>query len=174
MKGHNWGICRTCGKKHTHPRGMLGKTASEETKKKQSDALKGSKSPMYGLTGKNHPWFGKKHSDETRRRWKRRATRNRFCGMTRMYEVKGEYILSYRLPAWMRQTLANAGIPHMFILEELTREQTSIFNTVCILKELVDKGLLEVHYDPKKDKEPHFSRTNISLLPLGNKGHGGR
>lgn len=26
MKGHNYGNCKTCGKFHKHPRGMLGKT----------------------------------------------------------------------------------------------------------------------------------------------------
>jgi hypothetical protein len=26
MKGHNYGICQKCGKKHEHPKGMLGKS----------------------------------------------------------------------------------------------------------------------------------------------------
>lgn len=41
---------------------------SEETKKKISEAHKGEKNPMYGKKGKDCPYFGKKDSDETRRK----------------------------------------------------------------------------------------------------------
>ncbi len=46
MKGHNWGLCRLCGKTHIHPKGgqgkqpWLGKTHTEETKRKLSEIAK--------------------------------------------------------------------------------------------------------------------------------------
>ena len=53
-----------------HPRGMLGKSYSAETKAKISKTLisieiTGENHPMFGKTGKNHPLFGKAHSAET-------------------------------------------------------------------------------------------------------------
>lgn len=41
MKGHNYGLCRKCGKTHTHPRSMLGRQHSEETKLLYSQQRKG-------------------------------------------------------------------------------------------------------------------------------------
>ncbi len=43
---------------------LFGKKASPETRKKQSEAMKGDKNPNFGKTGKDHPSFGKKHSPE--------------------------------------------------------------------------------------------------------------
>lgn len=40
MKGHNWGQCALCGKIHTHPKGMLGKTHSTITRLKMSKIQK--------------------------------------------------------------------------------------------------------------------------------------
>lgn len=37
FRGHNFGLCKKCGKVHTHPRPMLGKHHTEETKKKISE-----------------------------------------------------------------------------------------------------------------------------------------
>lgn len=49
MKGHNWGLCRKCGKDHgLHPR--LGKPRSEESKKKMSESMKGIPTWNKGLT----------------------------------------------------------------------------------------------------------------------------
>lgn len=41
MKGHNYGLCRKCGKIHVHPKGMLNKhfTRTEETREKLREAL---------------------------------------------------------------------------------------------------------------------------------------
>lgn len=49
-----------------HPN--YGKTLSDETRKKLSEANKGENHPMYGRTGEKHPMYGKHHSDEARRK----------------------------------------------------------------------------------------------------------
>jgi len=84
-------------KNRTH-QPMQGKHHSEETKQKMSDAAKGKKrqpfsdewknkisesvsgqkNGMYGITGKDHPMYGKHHSEETKQKmreaWKRRKS----------------------------------------------------------------------------------------------------
>lgn len=45
-----------------------GKKASEETRKKLSDATSGEKNPMYGKTGTNSPNYGKPRSEETKKK----------------------------------------------------------------------------------------------------------
>ncbi|KKM94986.1 hypothetical protein LCGC14_1192690, partial [marine sediment metagenome] len=44
------------------------KIRSEEFKKSVSEAMKGERHPMYGRCGKNNPRFGKKHSEETKKK----------------------------------------------------------------------------------------------------------
>lgn len=48
--------------------GGEGGNASEETRKKISNALKGEKHPLYGKTGKDNPNYGRLRSEETRRK----------------------------------------------------------------------------------------------------------
>ena len=43
---------------------MWGKKATEETRRKLSEAKRGKNHPMYGRTGKDHPLYGKKLSKE--------------------------------------------------------------------------------------------------------------
>jgi len=52
VKGHNYGLCKKCGKVHVHP--LKGKHHSKATKEKISKALKGRK--------------GHKHTEETKRK----------------------------------------------------------------------------------------------------------
>lgn len=56
MKGHNYGLCRKCGKTHTHPNGALGKKWSEEAKQKRSEAYQ----------GRGNSFYGRKHTEETK------------------------------------------------------------------------------------------------------------
>jgi len=61
-----------------------GSTLSKEHKQKISQSLKGEKNPLYGLTGDQHPHYGKKRSKEARenirqaalRRWERHRGEN--------------------------------------------------------------------------------------------------
>jgi len=57
FKGHNWGLCKKCGKFHPHPGGMKGKKHSEETRRKMALSHLGKKNSMYG----------RKHSERTRK-----------------------------------------------------------------------------------------------------------
>ena len=52
------------GEKHH----MFGKTRTEESKQKQSDAISGKKNPMYGKTGEKHHMYGKEHTEETKQK----------------------------------------------------------------------------------------------------------
>lgn len=45
---------------------MKGYKHTEETKKKLSESRKGNKNPMYGMKGKLNPFFGKRHTKETK------------------------------------------------------------------------------------------------------------
>lgn len=44
----------------------MGRKHTEETKRKMSVSKKGSKNPMFGKYGKDNPFYGKCHSEETR------------------------------------------------------------------------------------------------------------
>jgi len=52
--------------------GISGCIRNEETRKKQSEKMKGKykgkSNPMFGVKGKNNPFYGKHHSEETKRR----------------------------------------------------------------------------------------------------------
>ena len=58
------------GKKHTKETSKkislsgIGRKHSEESKSKMSEAQKGEKNTMFGKTGKENPFYGKKHSEE--------------------------------------------------------------------------------------------------------------
>ena len=47
---------------------MKGRVFTEEWKKKISEAKKGSKNAMFGKTGSQHHFYGKHHSEETRKK----------------------------------------------------------------------------------------------------------
>lgn len=49
--------------------GVRGFSPSLETRKLMSEKAKGRKGPWAGVTGKDHPSFGNKHSDETKKKW---------------------------------------------------------------------------------------------------------
>lgn len=51
--------------------GMLGKHHTEEVKKKLSEQRSGMGNPMYGKSGELNPFYGKKHSTDTKLKWKR-------------------------------------------------------------------------------------------------------
>jgi group I intron endonuclease len=46
----------------------FGMKDSEEIRRKKSESRKGEKNPMYGRIGKNHPLYGKHHSQESKRK----------------------------------------------------------------------------------------------------------
>lgn len=49
-----------------HVGGFGGTPLTKETKAKLSEAMTGSKNGMYGIVGKEHPMYGRKHSKKTR------------------------------------------------------------------------------------------------------------
>jgi hypothetical protein len=51
--------CKSCG---------LKEVMTEDVKKRMSERFKGKKNPMYGKFGELNPFFGKKHSDETKKK----------------------------------------------------------------------------------------------------------
>jgi hypothetical protein len=51
--------CKSCG---------LKEVMTEDVKKRMSERFKGEKNPMYGKFGELNPFFGKKHSDETKKK----------------------------------------------------------------------------------------------------------
>jgi len=73
-----------------------------------------------------------------------------------MSEDEDEYIISYKMPAWMRVYLAEMGIPREFKIKDLTNEQAEAINIAVEMEKLVRKGLVEVIYDPAKYPSPLF------------------
>lgn len=55
MKGHNYGLCRKCGKVHIHPKGMLGKHFKPETIELLKQRRRGK-----GFSGRHHTPEAKK------------------------------------------------------------------------------------------------------------------
>ena len=55
----NKSLCKSCG---------IKSIMTEEYRKKISDRFKGDKNPMYGKTGNLNPFFGRSHSEETKRK----------------------------------------------------------------------------------------------------------
>ena len=51
--------CKSCG---------LKEVMTEDVKKRMSERFKGEKNPIYGKFGELNPFFGKKHSDETKKK----------------------------------------------------------------------------------------------------------
>jgi len=47
MKGHDYGLCRKCGKIHKHPKGMLGKIHTNKLKNKWGKERKAEKHPNW-------------------------------------------------------------------------------------------------------------------------------
>lgn len=56
--------------------GFYGKNHTEETRKIQSEKKQGENNPMYGRTGEDHPSFGRKDSDEVKRKKSEAAKRS--------------------------------------------------------------------------------------------------
>jgi len=73
------------------------------------------------------------------------------------------YIITSEMPGWLRQGLASGGIPREFILSDLTREQRKCLIIYESIVGLVEKGLMEVKYNPKTDDAPHFRLTKKGL-----------
>lgn len=120
-KGHNYGLCKKCGKNHgPHPR--LGMHNSEEMKKKASKSLKGRTAWNEGLTketdervrkmaekqrgkklseevklkiGKSHT--GKKHTEETKRKISKSKTGKKHTIESRrkMFESRVNYLKTH-------------------------------------------------------------------------------
>jgi len=66
MKGHNWGLCKKCGKVYVH--GMAGKHHSEEAKRKITRAHKGRPSPFKGVKNRISPEGKRRIAEANRRR----------------------------------------------------------------------------------------------------------
>jgi len=68
LKGHNWGVCRLYNKNHgKHPKGMLNKKHSKQTKECISKAMSGKNHPLYGKKGKENPFYGKHHTEKLKK-----------------------------------------------------------------------------------------------------------
>ena len=48
--------------------GGTGRTLTPDERQKISERMRGTNNPMYGLTGEKNPFFGKKHTPETRQK----------------------------------------------------------------------------------------------------------
>lgn len=64
-KGKNTGNKNPMYRKN--PLNLMPNEAYNELMKKKSDNMKGNKNPMYGKCGELNPFYGRKHSDETRK-----------------------------------------------------------------------------------------------------------
>jgi len=73
-----------------------------------------------------------------------------------MSEDEYEYVITSKMPAWMRAFLAEMGIEREFTIDELTDKQVNAILTAVALKELVEMGEVEVIYDPKYCPSPRF------------------
>lgn len=75
----NYGKKRTEGQRakfQGENNGFFGKTHTEETKELQSELKKGENNPMHGKRGKDNPNYGRKDSEESRKRKSKSARKS--------------------------------------------------------------------------------------------------
>jgi len=66
------------------------------------------------------------------------------------------YRISHKMPNWLRAEFANARIPIEFSYEELTDEQKFTVAVLIEIYKMVEDGVLEVIFDPKRDSVPRY------------------
>jgi len=64
------------------------------------------------------------------------------------------YRINYRMPAWMREFLADQGIEEEFSVRELSKDQLLAIDYAERLCQQEMAGLICVTYDPDVDPEP--------------------
>jgi len=116
--------------------GLSGFTHSEESKRKQSEKMKGENNPNYGKRGKDTSKYGKKHSEESKRR--------------QSEKMKGENNPNYgkQLSIKTREKLSesNKGKIH----SEETRKKLSKLNS----------GQNNPNYGKKGKDAPHYGKSH--------------
>ena len=76
---------------------MCGKTHTEENKQKMSEAKKGDNNHMYEKRGEKHPMYGKIHTEETKRKISESLSGEKHHNSKRVYQydLDGNYIASF-------------------------------------------------------------------------------
>ena len=70
-----------------------------------------------------------------------------------------EYVITDKMPVWMRHYLANEGISREFAISDLTREQRNAFDLACHFEEMRKHGLFEIEFNPKIHQDPIITAT---------------
>lgn len=95
-----------------NPRGLLGKTHSAEAKVLMSEAKIGENHPLFGITGENHPNYGKTHCTETITK----MSVAKGGGTIYIYDTQGTLVNSF---SSARKAAKNFNIHHLTIIRYL-------------------------------------------------------
>lgn len=77
-----------------------------------------------------------------------------------------EFLITDRMPAWMRQFLASTGIDREFNLSKLSQDQWLTIELAERLCQLEKEGLIRVTFDPDIHPEPQVELTDYGRTKL--------
>jgi hypothetical protein len=77
-----------------------------------------------------------------------------------------EYLITDRMPAWVRQFLANTGIDREFNLSKLSQDQWLAIELAERLCQLEKEGLIRVTFDPDIHPEPQVELTDYGRTKI--------
>lgn len=128
--------------------GNKGKYVTEETREKLSRSLTGDKNPMYGMYGELNPFYGKHHTEETRKilsekaKGKYKGCDNPSSRSVVQLDLDGNYINTF---TYIKDASAKTGVPVHVISRDcrkLIKKHTKYKFIWMYLEEYEQKGVV--------------------------------
>lgn len=130
-------------------KGNKGKYISSETREKLRQNVIGTKNPMYGMCGELNPFYGKHHTEETRKilsektKGKYKGHNNPAAKQVVQLDLDGNYINTF---SCIKEASVSTGVPDYIISRDcrkLTKKHTK-YNFIWMYSEEY-KGVVNTH-----------------------------